>query len=153
MAVSRTSTISGEEISNSGQLAANGTTSLNPLLAPADALASDMLTRRAQYVRDQYASADSEPAVKARDALELIRSLVVKLDEVSSGKVDAKDESDIVELMREIAALFGDEMSPVSSFELLESGLVEGLLRFTTESGSDRCESSRFLPTRSTDLV
>lgn len=110
---------------------------------PIDALAMDSMTRRAQHILAQYASTDSEPDTKARDALDSIRSVVARLEEISSGKVNPKQaegEKEVVALMAEVAALFADAKSPLSSFELLESGLVGGLLHFTTDSGVDRCE-------------
>lgn len=108
----------------------------------ADALVQDLNTRRAQHLRDEYASADSEPAIKARDTLQAIRALVVKLDAVSSGEqavTTPQEEAAVVNLLAQVEALFSDERRALSSFELLESGLVAGLLRFVTEGGSDRC--------------
>lgn len=144
---SRASTVSGDET----PLALHATSNLPigtgtpTVLTPVDALAEDILTRRARHLRDQYASPDSEPAIKARDALKSIRSLVARLDEVSSGRRSPKSAHElegVSSLIADVAALFSDAENPLSSFELLESGLVDGLLRFATDSGTDRCEPS-----------
>lgn len=103
-------------------------------LTPAEAQAQDMITLRARHLRDKYAAADSEPAVKARSALDNIRRLV---QEIHSSSSPTK------KVVSEIAALFADEKNPLSSFELLESGLVDGLLTFASES---RSTGREFLP-------
>lgn len=110
-----------------------------PTLTSAEMQAKDAITLRARHLRDEYASADSEPAIKARTAMDHIQGLVKQLEEVpKAGKVGHKEEEAIVVLAKEVAALFSDERNPLSSFELLETGLVEGLLRFATEQGEGR---------------
>lgn len=102
-------------------------------LSSAEAQAQDAITLRARHLEEQYAAADSEPALKAKTALDAIRAIVRELDEV----VGTADRAKAKALAAQVAGLFSDERNPLSSFELLESGLVDGLLRFATETGSD----------------
>lgn len=110
-------------------------------LTPAEAQAQDMITLRARHLRDDYGSADSEPALRARAALDTIEELVTKLDAFAepSGK-GPKFEKEVADVVEKVSKLFSDEKEPLSSFELLESGLVDGLLRFATETGTPTCE-------------
>ena len=117
-------------------VASTSTSPAVPALTPAEALAKDMVTRRAQHIRDTYIMVDSEPMLKAKSALEAVELLVTRLDAVTSGTVTV--DGDVVELVKEVALLFSNELSPLSSFELSRSGLVEGLLRFTTLPNPDR---------------
>ena len=110
-----------------------------PALSATDALAKDTITRRAQHIRDTYIMVDSEPMLKAKSALEAVKILVTRLDAVTSGGLST--DSEVVKLMDEVALLFSDELAPLSSFELSKSGLVEGLLRFTTSPNADRRQS------------
>lgn len=109
------------------------------VLTPADALVLDQITRRAQHLRDTYVTVDSEPTIKARLALEAIQGLVTRLEQVVTG-AEARDTA-VEALVQDVVALFADDQNPLSSFELLQSGLVEGLLRFATEPGVERCTS------------
>lgn len=113
-------------------------------LTPAEAQAQDMITLRARHLRDEYGSADSEPALRARAALDTIEELVTQLNAFAepSGK-GAKFEKEVAEVVGKVSKLFSDEKEPLSSFELLESGLVDGLLRFATETGTPTCELER----------
>ncbi|KAI5475050.1 E3 ubiquitin-protein ligase TRIP12, partial [Pseudohyphozyma bogoriensis] len=95
-------------------------------LSSSEAQAQDMITLRARYLRDRYGAADSEPALEAKSALDNIRVLVKQLEGV-----------EVEGLVEKMAALFADEKTPLSSFEMLESGLVDGLLRFATETRDD----------------
>lgn len=119
--------------------AASASTPVVPALSATDALVKDTITRRAQHIRDTHITVDSGPMLKARAALEAVELLVARLDAVTSGAVVQDDV--IVQLMSEVAALFSDELSPLSSFELSRSGLIEGLLRFTTLPNPDRSQS------------
>lgn len=49
-----------------------------PILSPSEAQAQDMITLRARHLRDEYAGADSEPALRARLALDRIEELVTR---------------------------------------------------------------------------
>lgn len=110
-------------------------------LTPAEAQAQDMITLRARHLRDDYGSADSEPALRARAALDTIAELVTKLDAFAEPSgTGAKFEKEVADVVEQVSKLFSDEKEPLSSFELLESGLVDGLLRFATETGTPTCE-------------
>lgn len=112
-----------------------------PSISTSDALAQDMITLRARNLRDQYGSADSEPAVRARSALENIRSVVKALTvAAAAAKISSKQEGAIADLVDEVASLFSDGKNPMSSFEMSESGLVDGLLQFATKSEWTGCE-------------
>jgi len=83
----------------------------------------DAITLRARVIRFKYLSGtvELEDAVFAQ-----LRSLVAKISDVEASE-------DILRSgLREIAALFSSPNTSVSSFELLQSGLVDGLLEFAT---------------------
>lgn len=124
------------------QATADATASPTPL-TPVEAQAQDQITLRARHLRDTYAGADTEPALRARAALDKIEALVAKLEGFIEAKLSSpgskamnKLEKDAKSVVAQVAALFSDQKSPLSSFELLESGLVKGLLRFSTEVGT-----------------
>ncbi|BGP33548.1 Ubiquitin fusion degradation protein 4 [Rhodotorula toruloides] len=109
-------------------------------LSPSDAQAQDSMVLRARHLRDTCGAADTEPAVRAQGVLDRIKALVQHLNgvahaEASGAKAVAKVEKEAREALDEIAELFADEKNPLSSFEMIESGLVEGLLKFATETG------------------
>ncbi|GAA5894262.1 hypothetical protein JCM6882_007615 [Rhodosporidiobolus microsporus] len=110
-----------------------------PLVNPAEAQAQDSATLRARHLRETYSSSDSEPAVRAQSVLDRITALVAHLNEVAHLDGDVKRgkvEKEAKDALDEVAGLFADEKNPLSSFEMVESGLVEGLLSFATEQGS-----------------
>lgn len=92
-----------------------------------EAAMKDALTMRARYVRDKVFSGDSARAKKATAELDTTKALAGRLDKAKTAKTATS-------VLKEIAALFLREDSPISSFEMLESGLVDGLLRFTAHS-------------------
>lgn len=114
-----------------------------PGLTPVEAQAKDAVTLRARHLRDTHGAPDSEPALRAQGVLERIKALVAHLEAAATGDAvdglkasDAGVERESKDALDEIAALFADETNPLSSFEMVESGLVEGLLKFATEQGS-----------------
>lgn len=110
-----------------------------PTLTPLERQAKDAITLRARHLRDEYAANDSTPAVQAKEVLERIKTLVTSLDEfVSSTDKPAQIEVEARKAVDEIAELFANEKNPLSSFELLETGLVEGLLKFATAQEGSR---------------
>ena len=128
--------------------AANVADAFDPVLPPsaalstAEAQAQDVITLRARHLRDKYAAADSEPALKAACALGTIKDLVKDLD--ASLEAEAKTtRKQAYSLVQSVALLFSDERNPLSSFELLESGLVDGLLRFATAPSASLSTSKR----------
>ncbi|BGP25982.1 E3 ubiquitin-protein ligase TRIP12 [Rhodotorula toruloides] len=111
-----------------------------PALNPSDAQAHDSMILRARHLRDTYGAADTDPAVRAQGVLGRIKALIEHLNgvahaEASSAKAVAKVENEAREALDEIAELFANEKNPLSSFEMIESGLVEGMLKFATEAG------------------
>ncbi|GAA5933715.1 putative ubiquitin-protein ligase UFD4 [Sporobolomyces koalae] len=100
-------------------------------LSPSERQAKDAITLRARHLRDEYGSADSEPAVRAKAALERIDFLVESLNRFAlSQDKPTQIELEAKHVVDEIADLFSDAKNPLSSFEMLESGLVDGLLKF-----------------------
>ncbi|GAA5852212.1 hypothetical protein JCM8547_006700 [Rhodosporidiobolus lusitaniae] len=117
-------------------------------LSVADATPQDSITLRARHLREKYGAADSDPAARAQGVLDRITALVKHLDavtheEAKGAKGVAKVEKEAKETLGEIAELFADEKNPLSSFEMIESGLVAGLLTFATEQGKDPLSSSK----------
>ncbi|GAA5888057.1 hypothetical protein JCM5296_005418 [Sporobolomyces johnsonii] len=115
-----------------------------PTLTPAERQAQDAITLRARSLRDQYGASDSEPAVRAQEMLQRITGLVQSLDAFAHSTERApKVEKDARKVVEEVAALFADEKNPLSSFEMLESGLVDGLLKFATATGDGSLSPQR----------
>lgn len=87
----------------------------------------DAVTLRARVIRFKYLS---EPSEQESDHIsESLRQIVEQLS-----SIDAKADS-ISESLRQLAQLFASPHTSVSSFELLQSGLVDSLLKFaSTES-------------------
>ena len=117
-----------------------------PALTPLEAQAKDAVTLRARHLRASHGAPDSEPALRAQGVLERIKTLVAHLESVAasgSGPIGGDaTEREAKDALDEIAVLFADEKNPLSSFEMVESGLVEGLLKFATEPGSGTRASS-----------
>jgi E3 ubiquitin-protein ligase TRIP12 len=85
----------------------------------------DAITLRARVIRFKHlANGDQEVGDNAFDNL---RRLVVRL-----AASDANEKA-IGSALRELADLFASPHTSVSSFELLRSGLVDGLLHFATD--------------------
>ena len=90
----------------------------------------DLATLRARFVRDRYCSGSSNSAKQAREALDSIRTLAESLATCSNRKTAAEN-------LAAIAKLFSTSTEhPMSSFEMLESGLVDSLLAFALEPAS-----------------
>ncbi|KAN0062515.1 Ubiquitin fusion degradation protein 4 [Thecaphora frezii] len=105
-----------------------------PSAAQSLADANDANIWRARLLHSKLSeqAASSDGARKAVEALDRIKSLVHKLEPGTEN-----DESAIRSTADEIAALFLRPDEPISSFELLRSGLVEGLYAFATKSSSE----------------
>ncbi|KPV74163.1 uncharacterized protein RHOBADRAFT_54018 [Rhodotorula graminis WP1] len=123
-----------------------------PALTPVEAQAKDAVTLRARHLRASYGAPDSEPALRAQSVLERIKALVQHLEKVAASGSGSSGgdamEREAKEALDEIAGLFADEKNPLSSFEMVESGLVEGLLKFATEPGS-----GSLTPTKRQELI
>lgn len=112
-------------------------------MSPSELQAYDAVTLRARHLSETYGAPDSEPSVRAQAVLERIKALVQHVDSVAhadvgagGAKAVAKIEREAKEALEEIAGLFADEKNPLSSFEMLQSGLVDGMLKFATETGT-----------------
>ncbi|TFK74978.1 hypothetical protein BDN72DRAFT_886090 [Pluteus cervinus] len=84
----------------------------------------DAITLRARVIRFKYLSSDEDPDDVAFESL---RRLV---DRISANGT----EKDYVEVLKEMAELFASPHTSISSFELLQSGVVDALLRLTTDA-------------------
>ncbi|PCH36373.1 hypothetical protein WOLCODRAFT_28515 [Wolfiporia cocos MD-104 SS10] len=87
----------------------------------------DIITLRSRVIQFKYLNNNDEGS--SDDLFATLRRLVDQT--VDRGAT----EKDMMASLHEIAGLFASPHTSVSSFELLQSGLVEGLLRFTTEDG------------------
>lgn len=123
---------------------ADATAGGSKTLTPFEAQTRDSITLRARHLRETYGALDAEPAVRAKLALDGVVSLVNELSElVSADQTASADQiaAKAQDTLRKVVALFGNESETLSSFELLESGLVEGLLKFAADEGSSPRES------------
>lgn len=89
----------------------------------------DAITLRARVMRFKYSLGKDDGGGNGDDSFDDLRRLVKKLS-----APDVSEQA-MVSTSREFSEHFASENS-VSSFELLRSGAVEGLLRFSTEKGS-----------------
>ncbi|KAI9573982.1 hypothetical protein HD554DRAFT_2202087 [Boletus coccyginus] len=89
----------------------------------------DAITLRARVMRFKYSLGKDDGGGNGDDSFDDLRRLVKKLS-----APDVSEQA-MVSTSREFSEHFASESS-VSSFELLRSGAVEGLLRFSTEKGS-----------------
>lgn len=99
----------------------------------ADAVARDAIVLRARRLREEYDDSQTSQAEKAVDMLDTIRALSRQLGDAAASDLDRTGAK---EALKRIVDLFADAVTPLSSFELLESGLVDGLLAFATGSSS-----------------
>lgn len=95
----------------------------------------DAITLRARVLRFKYLSSGADEA--GDNVLANLRRFV---DRLSSS--DAS-ETELTTILEELAHLFISPKSSVSSFELLQSGVVDGLLAFATEEGRSVSTSRR----------
>lgn len=95
----------------------------------------DAVTLRARVIRFKYLS---EPSEQESDHIsESLRQIVEQLS-----SIDAKADS-ISESLRQLAQLFASPHTSVSSFELLQSGLVDSLLKFASTESPEMSSSRR----------
>jgi E3 ubiquitin-protein ligase TRIP12 len=87
----------------------------------------DAYVLRARFIKVKYLSGSSDAGGDA--VFESLKSMIKAL-----GDTEATSEQ-LSETLKEIAKLFGSSGATISSFELLKSGLVDGLLAFATETG------------------
>ncbi|KDQ11912.1 hypothetical protein BOTBODRAFT_113824 [Botryobasidium botryosum FD-172 SS1] len=87
----------------------------------------DAIILRARVLRFKYIADITEGPGDV--ALQSLKSLVERLSEPRATEMGLKH------TLREIASLFSSPRLSISSFELIQSGLVEGLLEFATSEG------------------
>ncbi|KAH8928928.1 hypothetical protein BT69DRAFT_385596 [Atractiella rhizophila] len=94
----------------------------------------DLNTYRARHLRERYITADSAPAAKAKAAMDGVAHLVGRLVAISSAESmldDAEFAAESKAILGEVVELLIKDNS-MSSFELLQSGLVDALLQYCT---------------------
>ena len=103
-------------------------------LTSTESLQKDAITLRAKHLIKMLGeSSKAGVSVKADSALNEIRALVDALDAVSAEKTASAALAKAQAALETIAGLFASSKDPMSSFEMQESGLIEGLLRFATD--------------------
>ncbi len=85
----------------------------------------DAITLRARVIRFKFLSNDDQE--DADTGLDTLKRLVEKISPLSA-------EQDLTEALWELAEMFGSPHTSVSSFELLQSGVVDALLDLATET-------------------
>lgn len=95
----------------------------------------DAITLRARVIQFKHLSNDSD--IEEDNAFEALRRLVSRISASNA------TEKELSEALRELAELFASPHTSVSSFELLQSGVVDGLLQFATEQHRTRKVSFR----------
>ncbi|TFY64792.1 hypothetical protein EVG20_g5828 [Dentipellis fragilis] len=85
----------------------------------------DAITLRARVIRFRHLTgADS---AEGNDVFSTLRKLVDRMSEPNAS------EKELLSVFKELATLFASPHASVSSFELLQSGVIDGLLKFATE--------------------
>ncbi|PIL24628.1 transporter [Ganoderma sinense ZZ0214-1] len=82
----------------------------------------DAITLRSRVIRFKHLATDDSAG--SDDVFANLRKLVERITDV------AASEKDLSAALGELAALFGSQHTSVSSFELLQSGVIDGLLEF-----------------------
>ena len=86
----------------------------------------DAITLRARVIKFKYLSAEDQDS--SDDISASLGRLVSRISDA------AASEKDLLPALVELASLFGSPHTSVSSFELLQSGVVDGLLQFITDA-------------------
>ncbi|CAD6911793.1 unnamed protein product [Tilletia controversa] len=108
-----------------------GRSTFNSMATQAAAEAEDANIWRARILRDRF-TADTtagDGGKRAGQALDEIRELVAGLSDKEATDVEA-----MAATVTKVAELFGKQDEPISSFELLKSGLIESLYVFSTST-------------------
>ena len=85
----------------------------------------DAVTLRARVIRFRYLT--GKESTDADDVFGMLRRLVERISDSSAS------EKDVGNALKELATLFTSAHTSVSSFELLQSGVIDGLLQFATD--------------------
>lgn len=86
----------------------------------------DAITIRARVIKFKFLSGDDMDS--SDDLTTSLARLVTRLTDKES------QEKDLIPALIELASLFASPHSSVSSFELLQSGVVDGLLQFISDT-------------------
>ncbi|KAF5336031.1 hypothetical protein D9611_006309 [Ephemerocybe angulata] len=87
----------------------------------------DAITLRSRVIQFKYLAAEQQ--VEGDSSFTQLRGLVEKISAPTAS------ETELSEALWELAQLFASPRTSVSSFELLQSGVVDGLLQFGTDEG------------------
>jgi E3 ubiquitin-protein ligase TRIP12 len=101
----------------------------------------DAITFRGRVIQFKFLTDDT--GAGANDVLELLRRLGTEIASPSAS------EEELSRALKELAALFRSEDTSVSSFELLQSGAVDGLMTLATSkdaNGKPASHTSMFVP-------
>lgn len=90
----------------------------------------DAITLRARVIQFRHLTRDND--AESDNAFESLRLLVARISNTNA------TERELSEALRELAELFSSPHTSVSSFELLQSGIVDGLLQFAADKGHAR---------------
>jgi E3 ubiquitin-protein ligase TRIP12 len=101
------------------------------------------VTLRARVIRFRYLA--GKESTDADDVFGMLRKLVERISDSSAS------EKEVGNALKELATLFTSAHTSVSSFELLQSGVIDGLLQFATDKARSSTWSSFHL-TSSADL-
>lgn len=118
-----------------GNRVSSSSSSASAFNAQSSTEATDASIWRARVLRDKFSAeaSSSDGAQSAAQALDHIKDLVKRLYAAAAeGK-----ETDAQDVLQQVASLFSRSQDPISSFELLRSGLVESLYSFATLSEGD----------------
>ena len=99
------------------------------LTASIDPQDANILRARVMRLKTASDEGDSIGDDEAAKALDNMKQLVTAMNDEDASV------SQLREIITQLAAMFGNETSSVSSFELLKSGLVDGLLECATTNG------------------
>lgn len=86
----------------------------------------DAITVRARVIRFKHLATDDSAG--SDDVFAVLRRLVERITDT------AASEKELATALGELAALFGSQHTSVSSFELLQSGVIDGLLQFFADT-------------------
>ena len=86
----------------------------------------DAITVRARVIRFKHLATDDSAG--SDDVFAVLRRLVERITDL------ATTEKELATALGELAALFGSQHTSVSSFELLQSGVIDGLLQFFADT-------------------
>lgn len=103
----------------------------------------DAITLRARVIRFKYLTGDDE--ADSDDVFATLRRLVEHISDQSAS------EKDLNTALSELAGLFASPHTSVSSFELLQSGVVDGLLQLVT--GEERNGTNIFILLSTSTLI